>query len=122
MSDPFVHLRVASAYSMRYGASQPHTLVERAAEYEMDLLGLTDRDGLYGAIRFVQACRRFRIGAIVGVDLALARPRRPHAVATDAGPRRRRPGARRQQGLRPRPGRSGLGRSLPAHLRGPPAR
>ena len=38
----------------------------------MDLLGLTDRDGLYGAVRFVQACRRFGIGPIVGVDLALA--------------------------------------------------
>ena len=72
VSDPFVHLRVASAYSMRYGASPPEILAERAAEYDMDLLGLTDRDGLYGAVRFVQACRRFRIGPIVGVDLAVA--------------------------------------------------
>ncbi len=77
MSDPFVHLRVASAYSLRYGASQPATLVERAAEHEMDLLGLTDRDGLYGAVRFVQACRRFGIGPIVGVDLTLAAEPRP---------------------------------------------
>ena len=32
--DPFVHLHVASGYSMQYGASHPHTLVERAAEQD----------------------------------------------------------------------------------------
>ena len=91
MSDPFVHLRVASAYSLRYGASQPATLVERAAEHEMDLLGLTDRDGLYGAVRFVQACRRFGIGPDRRGRSRLGR--RPDAEATDpdAGARRRQP-------------------------------
>ena len=29
-SDPFVHLHVASGFSLRYGASHPHALVERA--------------------------------------------------------------------------------------------
>ena len=46
MSDPFVHLHVASGYSLRYGASHPHALVERAAEQEMDTLVLTDPDGV----------------------------------------------------------------------------
>ena len=27
--DPFVHLHVASGYSLQYGASHPHVLVER---------------------------------------------------------------------------------------------
>jgi error-prone DNA polymerase len=31
MPDPFVHLHVASGYSLRHGASHPRTLVERAA-------------------------------------------------------------------------------------------
>ena len=31
MADPFVHLHVASGYSLQYGASHPHVLVERAA-------------------------------------------------------------------------------------------
>ena len=56
MSDPFVHLHVASGYSLRYGASHPQTLVERAAEQEMDTLALTDRDGTYGAVKFARAC------------------------------------------------------------------
>lgn len=44
MNDPFVHLRVASGYSLQYGASSPAALVEAAAAAEMDTLALTDRD------------------------------------------------------------------------------
>ncbi|MEJ7690932.1 MAG: PHP domain-containing protein [Nocardioidaceae bacterium] len=54
--DPFVHLHVASGYSLKYGASSPHRLVERAVEADMDTLALTDRDGVYGAVRFAKAC------------------------------------------------------------------
>ena len=53
--DPFAHLHVASSYSMRYGASSPALLVEAAAAAGQGILGLTDRDGLYGAVRFVRA-------------------------------------------------------------------
>ena len=68
--DPFVHLRVASGYSLQHGASHPHVLVERAAEQEMDTLALTDRDGTYGAVKFAQACRVVGIRPVLGVDLA----------------------------------------------------
>ncbi len=71
MSDPFVHLRVASGYSLRYGASSPSDLVEAAAGQEMDTLALTDRDGLYGAVRFAKACQRAGIAPVVGVDFAM---------------------------------------------------
>ncbi len=69
--DPFVHLHVASGYSLKYGASPPARLVERAAEAEMDTLALTDRDGMYGAVRFVKACMSARIRPVLGVDLAI---------------------------------------------------
>ena len=49
--DRFVHLHVASGYSMQYGASTPAALVARAAAFGQPALALTDRDGLYGAIR-----------------------------------------------------------------------
>jgi DNA polymerase III alpha subunit len=42
----FIHLNVASGYSLKYGTTQPHDLVQRAAEFEMPALALTDRDGL----------------------------------------------------------------------------
>ncbi|MFX4271333.1 DNA polymerase III subunit alpha [Propionibacteriaceae bacterium Y1685] len=70
MADPFVHLRVASGYSLQYGASHPADLVARAADHDMDILGLTDRDGLYGAVRFAKACLRAGIAPVLGVDLA----------------------------------------------------
>ena len=57
LPDPFVHLHVASGYSLQYGASHPHVLVERAAEHGMDTLALTDRDGVYGAVKFARAAQ-----------------------------------------------------------------
>nr|WP_227464748.1 DNA polymerase III subunit alpha [Nocardioides lijunqiniae] len=70
VSDPFVHLQVASGYSLQYGASHPHVLVERAAEHEMDTLALTDRDGTYGAVKFARACGQAGIRPVLGVNLA----------------------------------------------------
>ncbi len=86
MGDPFVHLRVASGYSLRYGAAHPGALVESAAGHEMDTLALTDRDGLYGAIRFAKACDRAGIAPVLGVDLAVL----PEAEETSPASRPRR--------------------------------
>ncbi|MBA2715477.1 MAG: DNA polymerase III subunit alpha [Propionibacteriales bacterium] len=69
--DPFVHLHVASGYSLKYGGSSPARLVEQAADADMDTLALTDRDGMYGAIRFVKACMTRGIRPLLGVDLAI---------------------------------------------------
>ena len=85
--DPFVHLHVASGYSLQYGASHPHVLVERAAELEMDTLALTDRDGLYGAVKLVRAARAAGVRPVLGVDLAVA--------ATGPSARERAPATRR---------------------------
>ena len=70
-SDPFVHLHVASGYSLRYGASLPPVLVERAVDHGMDTLALTDRDGLYGAVRFAKECLAAGVRPVLGVDLAV---------------------------------------------------
>src|SRR5204863_1221558 len=55
-------------------------------------LALTDRDGLYGAIRFVQACTEAGIDPILGVDLAIRVPTgRPDSRRPRAGPRPTKP-------------------------------
>lgn len=72
MIEQFSHLRVASGYSFQYGASHPGALVAHAADMGMDTLGLTDRGGLYGAIRFAKACLKAGIAPVVGVDLAVS--------------------------------------------------
>ena len=70
-ADGFAHLHVASGFSMRYGASRPEDLVARAAELGQGALALTDRDGLYGAVRFASACGAAGVDPVLGVDLAV---------------------------------------------------
>ena len=69
----FIHLNVASAYSLKYGTTQPSDLVARAAEFEMPALALTDRDGLAGAVRFAQSCVDYGIAPIIGVNVGIER-------------------------------------------------
>ncbi|MFJ7495271.1 DNA polymerase III subunit alpha [Streptomyces sp. NPDC097727] len=67
----FTHLRTVSGFSLRYGASHPERLAERAAERGMDALALTDRDTLAGTVRFAKACERAGVRPIFGVELAV---------------------------------------------------
>jgi error-prone DNA polymerase len=67
----FNHLSCASAFSFKYGTTQPRDLVARAAQFGAPALAITDRDSLAGVIRFVQAAKDFGIAPIVGVNLAL---------------------------------------------------
>ncbi len=76
---------------MRHGVSSPGALAARAAELGQPALALTDRDGLYGAVRFAQACQNVGINPILGVDLALVSP---VARAGQKGSTRRRTPAR----------------------------
>ncbi|MCB5909860.1 PHP domain-containing protein, partial [Streptomyces pinistramenti] len=86
----FTHLHTASGFSLRYGASHPERLAERAAERGMDALALTDRDGLSGAVRFAKAAARSGIRPLFGTELAVGeREVRPLEVGTA---RRRTPG------------------------------
>jgi error-prone DNA polymerase len=54
----FVHLNARSYFSIKDGAFSPEELVLRAAALGMGTVALTDRDGLYGAPRFAEACRQ----------------------------------------------------------------
>ena len=67
----FIHLSVTSAYSLKYGTTQPADLVARASHFEMPALALTDRDGIFGAIRFARSCMEYGIAPIIGVNLAI---------------------------------------------------
>ena len=67
----FVHLDVRSAFSLKEGAFVPEHLAALAAEMEMPAVALTDRDGLYGAARFVAACEREGVRPILGASLTV---------------------------------------------------
>lgn len=63
----FTHLHVASCLSSHYGTAWPEQLV--AAQAGASAAALTDRDGLYGAVRHIRACLAGGVSPIVGVDL-----------------------------------------------------
>ncbi|WP_432042828.1 DNA polymerase III subunit alpha [Streptomyces cadmiisoli] len=67
----FTHLHTVSGFSLRYGASHPERLAERASERGMDALALTDRDTLGGAVRFAKACAAEGVRPLFGVNLAV---------------------------------------------------
>ncbi|MFD5784187.1 DNA polymerase III subunit alpha [Streptomyces sp. NPDC126933] len=67
----FTHLHTVSGFSLRYGASHPERLAERAAGRGMDALALTDRDTLAGAVRFAKACAKEGVRPLFGVELAV---------------------------------------------------
>ncbi len=65
----FTHLHVASAFSGHYGVTRPELLAEAAAAEGATALAVTDRNGLYGAVKHIGACLQLGIDPIVGVDL-----------------------------------------------------
>lgn len=65
----FCHLNVSSAYSAHYGVNRPQQLVQAAASLGFDALAITDRDGLYGAVKHIAACVESGISPIVGVNI-----------------------------------------------------
>ena len=67
----FSHLHVASAYSTHYGVTMPEALAEQAAAQGASVLAITDRDGLYGAVKHVRACVAAGLRPALGADLAV---------------------------------------------------
>ena len=72
----FVHLHCRSYFSLKDGAFSPEDLARRAAELGMPAVAMTDRDGLYGAARFADACRQEGVKPILGARLTLDYGRR----------------------------------------------
>ncbi len=80
----FIHLDVGSFFSLKEGAFSPEELAVRAAELGFRSVALTDRDGLYGATRFVDACQRVGVRPILGATVTLIGGGSVVLVATDA--------------------------------------
>src|SRR2546421_2614776 len=69
MAAPYVELHSHSNFSFLDGGSHPYELAMRAAELEMPALAITDRGGVYGAVRHLQACRKLGVKPIIGSTL-----------------------------------------------------
>jgi len=72
MTERYIELHAASAFSFLEGASQPEELIERAVELEMPAMALLDRNGVYGSARFHTSAKRNGVHAHVGAEIAVS--------------------------------------------------
>ncbi len=68
----FVHLHGHSDYSLLDGACRIDDMVQRAAEYGMPALALTDHGNLFGAVEFIEKAKKAGIKPIVGMEAYVA--------------------------------------------------
>jgi error-prone DNA polymerase len=66
---PYVELHCHSNFSFLDGGSHPFELAAQAAQLEMPALAITDRGGVYGVVKFLQACRKLGVKPIIGTAL-----------------------------------------------------
>jgi len=74
MSGPYVPLRVFSCFTMLEGAIEPKVIAKQAKKLGFPAVALTDRNGLYAAMPFGEACMAEGVQPIIGAMLAVARP------------------------------------------------
>ena len=65
----FTHLHVHSSYSPMRGVSSLEALCEAVREQGGERLALTDTNGLYGAVRFIEVAQQANIKPILGAEL-----------------------------------------------------
>ena len=67
----YVELMVRSNFSFLQGASPPEKLMQRAVFLGYDVVAITDRDGLYGAVRAHEEAKRAGIRLVLGCEITL---------------------------------------------------
>jgi DNA polymerase III subunit alpha len=73
---PFVPLRIFSSYTMLEGAFEPKAIAKAAKARNFPAATLCDRNGLYAAMSFSDACIANGIQPIIGALVSVARPGR----------------------------------------------
>jgi len=70
---PYAELHAHSNFSFLDGASSPEELLEEATRLNLHALGLTDHDGLYGAVHLAEAAEAYdRVETVFGAELSLS--------------------------------------------------
>ena len=65
----YAELHCRSNFSFLQGVSHPERLVETAARLDLRALAITDRNGLYGVVRFAEAARALGLPTVFGAEL-----------------------------------------------------
>src|ERR1051325_1057038 len=76
MSASFIPLHVHSLYSLMRGVSSLEEICQAVRADGGDMLALTDTNGLYGVIRFIEVANQHGLRPIVGAEVVHG----PHRV------------------------------------------
>src|SRR4030066_590988 len=68
----FVHLHVHTQYSLLDGMIRLEDLFQKAREYKMPAIAITDHGNMFGAIDFYQQAYKHGIKPIIGAELYVA--------------------------------------------------
>jgi DNA polymerase-3 subunit alpha len=68
----FVHLHVHTQYSLLDGAIRIDNMLQRASEFDMHAVAITDHGTMFGAVEFYEKATKFDIKPIVGVEIYVA--------------------------------------------------
>jgi len=72
----FTHLHVHTQYSILDGASNIDLLLNKAKEFGMNSLAITDHGNMYGVLKFFNAAKKAGIKPIIGCEVYIARENR----------------------------------------------
>ena len=75
MSEPsssFVHLHLHTMYSLLDGAIRVPDLIQRACDYGMKAVAITDHGNMFGAVDFFQQAKKSGIKPIIGCEVYVA--------------------------------------------------
>ncbi len=72
MTEQYVELHAASAFSFLQAASLPEDLIARAVALEMPAIALLDHNGVYGAARFHTSAKRNAVRAHIGAEISVS--------------------------------------------------
>jgi error-prone DNA polymerase len=72
MTERYIELHAASAFSFLQAASAPEELIERAVALEMPRMALLDHNGVYGAARFHTSAQRNKMRAHIGAEISVS--------------------------------------------------
>ena len=72
MTERYIELHAASAFSFLEGATQPEGMIERAVELEMHAMALLDHNGVYGSARFHTSAKRNEVRAHIGAEISVS--------------------------------------------------
>ncbi len=71
MEPRFIHLRIHTEYSLIDGLTQITPLIDKAVEYRMPAVAISDQSNLFATVKFYQAAINAGIKPIIGADIWL---------------------------------------------------